>query len=548
MTLVRALAESRVRSLTVSTGSKEDRGQEADLFIQTSDIRPCLHIPVNVVESLVNRMALHSEELPALCRAICDRSGHPAFPAREPVLLARRASIQDLGFVPLCLRGETDPLQSPTRAAHSSAWRMSRVAKKTRFRIKNVGHWSALGLSGVNNPLAAKALLAVSSPSFGLMIGHLPLAAEHLHGRMTYTSRENCTGRASAPRFEQRERSGKTRLYSSAPFSTIYLSEYRIDGMYSSTYKYRSVHDFYCLGPDGANTIEHRTKSLQGVSFSYLMGGTQDGAHTPTSQDARLRHSSREFCISHSCKLLLWDTYCSLRLNYLLSGDAAYTCGQDPKQQTSFYLAAIPWSDRPLPGYNGENFYTDFSDKAELAKAVLVCASVLLGDSLVIYRLWIIWGRHRYIIIFPIFSLGCTFIAGFGMLYEFTQKGPRLRGYHQCGGPDSTLDPNGRGSLGNVLDLGRFDYIPHLQSDSSNQAGVGLPLDVFPSRVGRKCCTSDVLFWLVFGAITLFVKSDAAYAVYAVSDTFPAIIGIANLLIHARVGLGWSHDQTSPSK
>lgn len=51
-------------------------------------------------------------------------------------------------------------------------------------------------------------------------------------------------------------------------------------------------------------------------------------------------------------------------------------------------------------------------------------------------------------------------------------------------------------------------------------------------------------FWLVFGAITLFVKSDAAYAVYAVSDTFPAIIGIANLLIHARVGLGWSHDQT----
>jgi hypothetical protein len=104
-----------------------------------------------------------------------------------------------------------------------------------------------------------------------------------------FEGKPECTGRASAPRFEQRERSGKTRLYSryaglrpgfalrrsvitdttvitaSAPFSTIYLSEYRIDGMYSSTYKYRSVHDFYCLGPDGANTIEHRTKSLQGV-------------------------------------------------------------------------------------------------------------------------------------------------------------------------------------------------------------------------------------------------------------------------------------------
>ncbi|KAJ7788848.1 hypothetical protein B0H14DRAFT_2946676, partial [Mycena olivaceomarginata] len=52
-------------------------------------------------------------------------------------------------------------------------------------------------------------------------------------------------------------------------------------------------------------------------------------------------------------------------------------------------------------------------------------------------------------------------------------------------------------------------------------------------------------FWLVLGAITIFGKSDAEFAV---SDTFPAIIGIANLLIHARVGLGWSHDQTSPSK
>jgi hypothetical protein len=47
---------------------------------------------------------------------------------------------------------------------------------------------------------------------------------------------------------------------------------------------------------------------------------------------------------------------------------------------------------------------------------------------------------------------------------------------------------------------------------------------------------------------TVFAKSDAAYTEFAVSDTFPAIIGIANLLIHARVGLGWSHDQTSPSK
>ncbi|KAJ7848971.1 hypothetical protein B0H14DRAFT_2766509, partial [Mycena olivaceomarginata] len=297
----------------------------------------------------------------------------------------------------------------------------------------------------------------------------------------------------------------------------------------------------------------------------FVCNGREDGAHTPTSQDARLRHSSRQFCISHSCKLLLWDTYCSLRLNYLLSGDAAYTCGQDPNKQTSFYLTTVPWSDRPLPGYNGgklqlhfpsigsfafihlgnvvaeENFYSDFSDKAELVKAALLCASVLLGDSLVIYRLWIIWGRHRYIIIFPIFSLACTFIAGFGILYEFTQKGPRLRGTTNVLAQIAPWIATGMilslftGISSNILlDISRISVLVTAAIRSTSDSRLMYFLNVF---------------WLVLSAITISGgKSGAGNAEYAVSDTFPAIIGIANLLIHARVGLGWSHDQTSPSK
>lgn len=71
-------------------------------------------------------------------------------------------------------------------------------------------------------------------------------------------------------------------------------------------------------------------------------------------------------------------------------------------------------------------FYADLAQRAEISKVVFFSISVLLGDSLVvrpsyssiyhqpinsqIYRLWIVWGRNRNIVIFPI----CSSIGLFG--------------------------------------------------------------------------------------------------------------------------------------
>ncbi|KAJ7736200.1 hypothetical protein DFH07DRAFT_986872 [Mycena maculata] len=73
-------------------------------------------------------------------------------------------------------------------------------------------------------------------------------------------------------------------------------------------------------------------------------------------------------------------------------------------------------------------FYADLSQRSEIVKVAFFFASVVLGDSLVIYRLWIIWGRNRYIPIFPICTLVGGLAASFGILYEFSQWQPRLRG------------------------------------------------------------------------------------------------------------------------
>ncbi|KAJ7486668.1 hypothetical protein FB451DRAFT_1362960 [Mycena latifolia] len=51
------------------------------------------------------------------------------------------------------------------------------------------------------------------------------------------------------------------------------------------------------------------------------------------------------------------------------------------------------------------------------------------------------------------------------------------------------------------------------------------------------------MFWLTFIAITISPALDAEFIAL---NTLPVIIGISNLLIHARVGLGWSQGSTEP--
>jgi len=52
-------------------------------------------------------------------------------------------------------------------------------------------------------------------------------------------------------------------------------------------------------------------------------------------------------------------------------------------------------------------------------------------------------------------------------------------------------------------------------------------------------------FWFIFAAATTLASSNSEFFA---TEAFPAIIGIANLLIHARVGLGWSSDTAEKHK
>ncbi|KAK0461851.1 uncharacterized protein EV420DRAFT_1628289 [Desarmillaria tabescens] len=88
-------------------------------------------------------------------------------------------------------------------------------------------------------------------------------------------------------------------------------------------------------------------------------------------------------------------------------------------------------------------FYANLSHITEVVKTGFLMASLVIGDSMIIYRLWVVWGFNYYVIIFPLLTLaGLTgicckiplrdndfiqmIVCGIGITYQFTQYFPGL--------------------------------------------------------------------------------------------------------------------------
>ncbi|KAJ7686381.1 hypothetical protein B0H17DRAFT_1072126, partial [Mycena rosella] len=188
-------------------------------------------------------------------------------------------------------------------------------------------------------------------------------------------------------------------------------------------------------------------------------------------------------------------------------------------------------------------FYADLSQLSEIMKITLFFTSSLIGDALVIYRLWIIWGRHHYIMIFPMCSLTGGLVTAIGITYEFTKWEPRLRGAPFYAESRPWTATGFILTLMTTLYTTTFIASRILRANkirTSSENGMMSFLTILVESAGLQ------MIWMCFTAITQCVRSDAAFIAF--SDTLPVIIGIANLLIHARVGLGWSQDSAGPPR
>ncbi|KAF8993888.1 hypothetical protein BDQ17DRAFT_1392511 [Cyathus striatus] len=182
--------------------------------------------------------------------------------------------------------------------------------------------------------------------------------------------------------------------------------------------------------------------------------------------------------------------------------------------------------------YNGGKtpllFYADLSQLTEIVKTGFLVASIILGDAMIIYRLWVVWNYNKYVIIFPICTLLGLTVCGIGITYQFTQYTP---------GEDVFRTDAGRWVTSDFLIAWRIYSV----DKASKKVGAQNLTSVLAIVVESAAIYTS---WTIFFFATYQSKSNLQFTA---ADGWSAMSGIAFMLINVRVGLGWARRATENS-
>ncbi|KAJ6461689.1 hypothetical protein C8R45DRAFT_1027744 [Mycena sanguinolenta] len=181
-------------------------------------------------------------------------------------------------------------------------------------------------------------------------------------------------------------------------------------------------------------------------------------------------------------------------------------------------------------------FYGDLSQTTEVVKTGFLVTTLAIGDALIIHRLWIVWGRNNYVVLFPIALLTGVAASGAGITYQFTQYKP---------GQDVFLSEAGRWITSDtVFTLCTNVYSTAFIAWRLWSQGRALKHYGGPNvkSVLIIIVESAALYtvWTTFFLASYLSRSNLQFIVV---DCWPAMTGISCMLIHARVGLGWAQKE-----
>ncbi|KAH7930154.1 hypothetical protein BV22DRAFT_1028657 [Leucogyrophana mollusca] len=190
-----------------------------------------------------------------------------------------------------------------------------------------------------------------------------------------------------------------------------------------------------------------------------------------------------------------------------------------------------------VPGYSQEN-------RPLAAADFLISLTDLIGDLILLYRCWMVWGKNYYVIILPFF----TAIAGFACIMEVFHDVLILVSEGSAAGtPPADLVP--LGIAGYVLPLATNVVVTGLIAyriwDSSRDINYNLIGGTGAARRALTLIIESGALYLVVQLIfvVLFAMANPAEAIMGVIAV--QIYGIAPTLIIIRVSLGISSEHTS---
>ncbi|KAK7038429.1 hypothetical protein R3P38DRAFT_3350461 [Favolaschia claudopus] len=221
----------------------------------------------------------------------------------------------------------------------------------------------------------------------------------------------------------------------------------------------------------------------------------------------------------------------------------------------NFFISVI----RPFLGFIGHPtapgaFFDDNSQITTTVQNIFASLAVLVSDGIIIYRLWIVWGHNKYVIILPCLTLLGLLIALVLSVQTTTHVDDISLDKGLTPGLVFTLTTN-------LYSTGLISWkIWQITKASSAVTGSNLrdflaiivesaaiyTYILFASSCKRvafsKCLPSRV--WAIFYIVTHQINSNVQFVALI---PLPAVAGIANALIQTRIGLGKAIERTAPS-
>ncbi|CAK5269065.1 unnamed protein product [Mycena citricolor] len=201
-------------------------------------------------------------------------------------------------------------------------------------------------------------------------------------------------------------------------------------------------------------------------------------------------------------------------------------------------------------------FYLDATHTTDIMQSSFLMFSILMGDSLIIHRLWVVWERRVSVVLFPICSLIALTTCSAVSLYTVSRKNTKEDIFsnpwltsncvltlvtnvyctafitYKIWNITRVVRPVGGSSLREFLVIvmesaAIYAYVPPPTLTSPTHH---LPL-VHPSS------------WAILFTATYKTRSLLQFLVIQCA---PEVVGIVNALIHTRVGLGWAVEAVTP--
>ncbi|KAH9840964.1 uncharacterized protein C8Q71DRAFT_794946 [Rhodofomes roseus] len=193
------------------------------------------------------------------------------------------------------------------------------------------------------------------------------------------------------------------------------------------------------------------------------------------------------------------------------------------------FQAFVLYEDGTQPLY----FYADLRQTTEVVKTGFLVTSLIAGDVMVIYRVWIVWSHKKAFIIFPLCTLIGLIICGSGITYQFSQYVPGEVVFESVAG--RWITSNCVFTLcTNVYCSAVIAWKVWSNHNAISRHGGSNLMGVLAMFI-----ESAILYttWTLIFFITYQTKTNVQFPIV---DTWPAVSGISFMLINVRVGLGKS--------